>query len=95
MAAAVYGAHAAAVGDRRRRQRSGRARRSAEGTALFQRVHDPLAHERWSARQIAARRRAMHPDDANQRTGRETICAAIDARLEAGADRDLATGQTH
>lgn len=40
-------------------------------------VHDHLVYWCWSPQQIAARLRAMHPDDPSQHVSHETIYAAI------------------
>ena len=74
---AGYDATAAGQGYRRRRKCCGRRPRLIEGSALFQHVHDRLVYWRWSPQQIAARLRAMHPDDPTQRVSHETIYAAI------------------
>jgi IS30 family transposase len=57
-----------------------RPRKLAEGGALHDWVRRKLVHQRWSPEQIAARLRAMHPDDPDQRVSPETIYAAIYAQ---------------
>ena len=52
----------------------------AEGAALHDWVRRKLVHQRWSPEQIAARLRAMHPDDPTARVSHETIYAAIYAQ---------------
>ena len=55
-----------------RRVRCGRRAKLAEGAALHDRVRGKLVHLRWSPEQIAARLRAMHPDDPSARVSHET-----------------------
>ena len=52
----------------------------AEGGALHDWVRRKLVHHRWSPEQMAARLRAMHPDDPTARVSHETIYAAIYAQ---------------
>ena len=52
----------------------------AEGGALHDWVRRKLVHQSWSPEQIAARLRAMHPDDPTARVSHETIYAAIYAQ---------------
>ena len=56
----------------------------AEGAALHDWVRRKLVHQRWSPEQIAARLRAMHPDDPTARVSHETIYAAIYAQPKGG-----------
>ena len=56
----------------------------AEGAALHDCVRRKLVHQRWSPEQIAARLRAMHPDDPTARVSHETIYAAIYAQPKGG-----------
>ncbi len=72
-----YEAKTAGMAYRIRRHRSVGAIKLAEGSALWQRVHDHLVFDRWSPQQIAARLRAMHPDEPDQQVSHETIYAAI------------------
>ena len=73
----VYDATAAGITYRLRRQRSVRCRKLVTGTWLHQFVHDRVVYDRWSPQQIAARLRAMHPDDPARQVSHETIYAAI------------------
>jgi len=72
-----YEARTAGMAYGLRRQRSVRCRKLVEGNALWQCVHDHLVFDRWSPQQIAARLRAMHPDDPDRQVSHETIYAAI------------------
>ena len=56
----------------------------AKGAALHDCVRRKLVHQRWSPEQIAARLRAMHPDDPTARVSHETIYAAIYAQPKGG-----------
>ena len=47
-------------------------------------VRRKLAHQRWSPEQMAARLRAMHPDNPCARVSHETIYAAIYAQPKGG-----------
>lgn len=85
----VYSAQAATMDYRSRRSRSVRRRRLVEGTALFEFVHDRLVYDRWSPQQIAAKLRAMHPDDTSQWVSHETIYAAIYAYPRGGLKQAL------
>lgn len=67
-----------------RRTRSRRPRRLIEGSALHIWVRGKLVHLHWSPEQIAARLRAMHPDDPDRRVSHETIYAAIYAQPRGG-----------
>ncbi|MGD3047018.1 IS30 family transposase, partial [Xanthomonas oryzae pv. oryzicola] len=58
--------------------------RNFGGTSLFQQVRDDLVLYRWSPQQIAAKLKAMHPDDPSQRVSHETIYAAIYAHPRGG-----------
>jgi IS30 family transposase len=72
-----YEAKTAGMAYRIRRHRSVGTSKLAEGSALWQCVHDHLVFDRWSPQQIAARLRAMHPDDPDRQVSHETIYAAI------------------
>lgn len=79
-----YQARQAGVAYCMRRQRCVRRRKVAAGTALHRYIHDHLIYWRWSPQQIAARLRAMYPDDTEQRVCHETIYAAIYAYPRGG-----------
>ena len=51
-----------------------------QGSPLHDWVRGKLVHQSWSPEQIAARLRAMHPDDPTARVSHETIYAAIYAQ---------------
>ena len=53
-----------------------------QGSRLHDWVRGKLVHQRWSPEQIAARLRAMHPDDPAARVSHETIYAAIYVQAE-------------
>jgi IS30 family transposase len=72
-----YEAKTAGLAYRIRRHRRVGASKLAEGSALWQCVHDHLVFDRWSPQQIAARLHAMHPDDPDRQVSHETIYAAI------------------
>ena len=72
-----YEARTAALAYRMRRQKSIAPRKLTEGGVLWQCVHDHLVYDRWSPQQIAARLRAMHPDQPDRQISHETIYAAI------------------
>ena len=55
-----------------------------QGSPLHDWVRRKLVHQRWSPEQIAARLRAMRPDDPTARVSHETIYAAIYAQPRAG-----------
>jgi IS30 family transposase len=79
-----YDATQAARSYHERRHRSRRAKRLAQGSALYQHVHDRLVYLRWSPQQIAAR---LHQMPAPLRPGlvsHETIYAAIYAQPRGG-----------
>ena len=86
---ASYDATQAARGYRERRKRCVRRHRLAEGSALYQYVHDRLIYDRWSPQQIAIRLKLMHPDDAPKRVSHETIYAAIYAYPRGGLKQAL------
>ena len=67
-----------------RRSRCRRPRKLAEGGALHDWVRRKLVHQRWSPEQMAARLRAMHPDNPCARVSHETIYAAIYAQPKGG-----------
>lgn len=79
-AAAGYDATTASAAASERRRRCGRRCKLAQGTALYQQVHDRLIYWRWSPQQIAARLRLMNPDDPSGWISHETIYAAIYAQ---------------
>ncbi|MBZ3929888.1 transposase [Xanthomonas citri pv. thirumalacharii] len=85
----VYAATSAASNYRLRRRACVRRRRLVEGGALFQQVRDDLVLYRWSPQQIAAKLKAMHPDDPSQRVSHETIYAAIYAHPRGGLKKEL------
>ncbi|SDR61407.1 Transposase and inactivated derivatives, IS30 family [Paraburkholderia tuberum] len=72
-----YCATQAASAYRLRRRRCVRPRKLIEGSALYRHVHDHLVYWRWSPQQIAAKLRAMYPDDPSQHVSHETVYAAI------------------
>ena len=72
-----YDATTAAMAYRMRRGRSVAPRKLAEGGVLWRSVHDHLVYDRWSPQQIAARLRAMHPNQPDRQVSHETIYAAI------------------
>ncbi|SDR50209.1 Helix-turn-helix domain-containing protein [Paraburkholderia tuberum] len=72
-----YCATQAASAYRLRRRRCVRPRELIEGSALYRHVHDHLVYWRWSPQQIAAKLRAMYPDDPSQHVSHETVYAAI------------------
>ena len=72
-----YDATQAASAYRVRRERCVRRRKLIAGSALYRQVHDRLVYWRWSPQQIAAKLRAMHPDDPSQHVSHETVYAAI------------------
>ncbi|AKO03625.1 transposase [Xanthomonas oryzae pv. oryzicola] len=84
-----YAATSAASNYRLRRRACVRRRRLVEGSALFQQVRDDLVLYRWSPQQIAAKLKAMHPDDPSQRVSHETIYAAIYAHPRGGLKKEL------
>ncbi|WP_341809529.1 IS30 family transposase [Xanthomonas oryzae pv. oryzicola] len=84
-----YAATSAASNYRLRRRACVRGRRLVEGSALFQQVRDDLVLYRWSPQQIAAKLKAMHPDDPSQRVSHETIYAAIYAHPRGGLKKEL------
>ena len=86
---AAYVARRAGERYRLRRKSSVRRRRIVEGNELFQRIRDDLVLYRWSPQQIAAKLRAMHPDDPAQRASHETIYAAIYAHPRGGLKKEL------
>ncbi len=86
---AAYKAVEAGCGYRQRRQRCVRRRKLAEGTAMFQHIYTRLIHLQWSPQQIAARLRAMHPNDPSQWISHETIYAAIYAYPRGGLKQAL------
>jgi IS30 family transposase len=59
-------------------------RKLAKGGALWRFVWPQLVKFRWSPEQIAARLRAMHPDDPKARVSHETIYAMIYAQPRGG-----------
>ncbi|MBL4626514.1 MAG: IS30 family transposase, partial [Roseicyclus sp.] len=79
-----YSPEASRRGYGARRLRSQRSRRLVEGSALHTWVRGKLVHLHWSPEQIAARLRAMHPDDPDRRVSHETIYAAIYAQPRGG-----------
>jgi len=78
--ASHYDAAAGGSGYHQRRERSRRQRLLAEGTPLYQYVHDQLVFRRWSPQQIAARLRRMPVDLRPGLVSHETIYAAIYAQ---------------
>lgn len=72
-----------------RRARSVQSRKLAEGGWLHQHMHDRLVFERWSPQQIAAKLRAMHPDDPDRQVSHETIYAAIYAHPRGSLKRAM------
>lgn len=87
--AGPYDATRAAVGYRERRARSRRTRLLAEGSPLYQYVHDRLVFERWSPQQIAARLRAMPASERPGLVSHETIYASIYAYPRGGLKQAL------
>ena len=59
-----------------------------QGSRLHDWVRGKLLHQRWSPEQIAARLRAMHPDDPAARVSHETIYAAIYTQPKGGLKVD-------
>lgn len=88
-ATSIYCASEAGKGYRMRRLGCVRRRRLIEGTDRFQFVRDHLVLYRWSPQQIAAKLRAMHPDDPSQRISHETIYASIYAHPRGGLKKEL------
>nr|WP_230079363.1 IS30 family transposase [Xanthomonas oryzae] len=84
-----YAATSAASTYRLRRRACVRRRRLVEGSALFQQVRDDLVLYRCSPRQIAAKLKAMHPDDPSQCVSHETIHAAIYAHPRGGLKKEF------
>ena len=78
-----------------RRVRCRRPRKLAEGAALHDFVHSKLVHLRWSPEQIAARLRAMHPDNPTARVSHETIYAAIYAQPKGGLKAAMVDALRH
>jgi hypothetical protein len=59
------------------------------GSVLFHNIRDDLVLYRRSPQQIAAKLRAMHPDDLAQRVSHETIYAAIYSHPRGGLKKEL------
>jgi len=91
---AASGAYDATAAGRRYRERRRSCRprlKLAEGTRLFGHVRDKLLYRFWSPQQIAAKLRAMHPDDPSWHVSHETIYAAIYAHPKGALRQGMIT----